>query len=330
LAINNADDSFLKRIYTSDEFNYSSALINELDYNLLNQQNLIILNELNTIPNTLLSVLKSFSEQGGYVIVIPSSNISLETYNSLLENYNTSFKDFIEKEKLVTNINYSNPLYARGVFEKRVSNFQYPKVNGFYNLIRDSGDYILQYEDNKPFLFQNKHAFVFTAPLNETNSNFINSPLIVPTLYNIGKFSLKIPALYYNIGQENTFDVSVHLHQDDILSLENKDINMIPKQQYYNNKVMITTSDEPSISGIYTVKDKNTSLQNVSYNYSRNESDLVYQDISSIKSINTSNSITDLFNTLKSDTKVNELWKWFVIFALAFLIIEMLILKYFK
>jgi hypothetical protein len=171
---------------------------------------------------------------------------------------------------------------------------------------------------------------VFTAPLNETNSNFINSPLIVPTLYNIGKFSLKIPALYYNIGQENTFDVSVHLHQDDILSLENKDINMIPKQQYYNNKVVITTSDEPSISGIYTVKDKNTSLQNVSYNYSRNESYLVYQDISSIKSINTSNSITDIFNTLKSDTKVNELWKWFVIFALAFLIIEMLILKYFK
>ena len=45
------------------------------------------------------------------------------------------------------------------------------------------------------FYCKTNNAFVFTASLNETNSNFINSPLIVPTLYNIGKISLKFPAI---------------------------------------------------------------------------------------------------------------------------------------
>jgi hypothetical protein len=120
------------------------------------------------------------------------------------------------------------------------------------------------------------------------------------------------------------------IYQDDILSLVSKDVNLIPKQQYYNNKVVISTIDEPSVANIYSVNEKNVPIQNVSYNYNREESELTYQDISSLKNITLSNSVTDIFNTLKSETKINELWKWFAIFALAFLIIEMIILKYFK
>lgn len=329
LAINNANDSFLKRIYTPDEFNYTATSINTLDYNIINQQNLIVLNELNTVPNTLVSVLNAFTKQGGFLMIIPSNTIASDSYNTLLKNYNVTFDDFMDHEKRITTINFSNPLYSNGVFEKRVSNFQYPTVKTFYN-VSNTGNHVLQFEDSKPFLLESNQAFVFTASLNETNSNFINSPLIVPTLYNIGKISLQFPELYYTIGKENTYDISVQLHQDDILSLENNTANLIPQQQYYNNKVVIHTYDEPTAAGIYTVKDNNKSIQNISYNYGRRESNLVYQDLSNIKNIHLGNSITDIFNTLKSDSKINELWKWFAIFALAFLIIEMLILKYFK
>ena len=58
LSINATDDSFLKRIYTEDEFNYMSTIENQLNYNLLESQNLIILNELNTIPSALSVALK--------------------------------------------------------------------------------------------------------------------------------------------------------------------------------------------------------------------------------------------------------------------------------
>lgn len=330
LTINATDDSFLKRIYTNNEFNYTASLIDKVNYNSINEQHIIVLNELERIPNTLITVLSQFTTQGGTLLIIPSNTINLQSYNTLLANYRSNFGTAIEAEKRITTINYAHPLYNNGVFEKQVRNFQYPKVNRFY---RSNSNYItsvLQFEDHKPFLYQYKNTFVFTAALNQDNSNFKNSPLIVPTLYNIGKQSFKIPKLYYTIGEENTFDVETQLQQDAILSLVNNEESIIPRQKHFNSKVTINTSESPNIANIYTVKNKNKAIKNVSFNYNRNESDLIYQDISSLKHVILNNSITDIFNTIKSDTKINALWKWFVIFALALLIIEMLILKYFK
>ena len=330
LVINASDDSFLKRIYTNTEFNYTSTTENQLNYNNIDKQNLIILNELNTLPLSLSSVLKQFTNQGGYLIIIPSNNINTNSYNQFLVNYRTSFSDLIPSEKRITTINYTHPLYSNGVFEKQVSNFQYPKVNSFYNITSNNASSVLQFEDGKVFLGQSNNAYVFTSALNDENSSFKNSPLIVPTLYNIAKQSFKIPELYYTIGKENIFDVDTQLQQDAVLSLVYNEINIIPKQQYFNNKVVISTLENPTIAGTYSINNKTDIIKNVSYNYNRNESNLFYTNLSATKQITVSNSITKIFDTIKSDTKVNALWKWFVIFALALLIIEMLILKFFK
>ena len=330
LSINAAEDAFLKRIYADKEFNYRSTDENQLNYTIIDEQHLIILNELNSIPNALVSALNQFSKRGGSIIVIPSNNINKSSYNLLLSNYGTAFSDLSKSEKRITTINYLHPLYNNGVFEKQVRNFQYPKANSFYGFSRNNLISVLKFEDGKPFLGQSKNMYVFTSSLNKGNSSFKNSPLIVPTLYNIGKYSFKIPELYYTIGQENTFDVTTQLQQDAVLSLEYDALNIIPKQQYFNNKVTIHTSENPSVAASYSVKNKSETIKMVSYNYNRNESDLVYNNLSNIKNVDVGNSIADIFDTIKSDTKVNALWKWFVIFALALLIIEMGILKYFK
>ncbi|MFL1012275.1 vWA domain-containing protein [Flavisericum labens] len=330
LVVNATDDSFLERIYTNDEFNYLSTTTNQLNYNLIDSQHLIVLNELKDIPVSLSAALKQFTNQDGIVLIIPSNEANIESYNQFLVNYENGFANFNPTEKRVTTINYDHPLFSHGVFEKQVKNFQYPKANSFYNLVSNNMASVLQYEDGKPFLGQNQNVYVFTSALNRENSSFQNSPLIVPTLYNIGKQSLKIPALYYTIGNENTFDVETQMQQDAVLSLEKNGTSIIPKQQYFNNKVVVNTSETPIISGIYAIKNKNETIKNVSYNYNRNESDLSYRGLSALENITVSDSITQIFDTLKSDSKVNALWKWFVIFALALLLIEMLILKFFK
>ena len=330
LVVNAEDDLFLKRIFTEDEFNLTSTALNQLDYNLLSKQHLIILNELESVPNALSVALKSVTEQGGSMLIIPSKKSDKTTYNQLLANYNSNFNDLLETEKRVTTINYAHPLYNHGVFEKQVQNFQFPTVNSYFTVSANNVSNVLQFEDGKPFLYQSQNVYVFTASLNSENSNFKSAPLIVPTLYNIGKFSFKNAALYFTIGNENTFDVETQIQQDAVLTLEKDAVNTIPKQQYFNNKVVISTLETPSFAGIYTIKNKNEALKNVSYNYHRTESDLVYQLLSASKNTTISNSISDSFDSIKSDAKINALWKWFVIFALVFLIIEMGILKYFK
>ncbi len=330
LVINEDDDSYLQRIFTKDEFKLTTTSTDALSYNILDQQNLIVLNELNSIPNPLVSALNHFTSQGGSVVIIPSEKINTPSYNLLLSNYNTSFGNLITSEKNVTSINYSHPIYNQGVFEKQVSNFQYPKMQSFYEVNSSNFLSILSFEDNKPCLFNNKNAYIFTSSLNNKNSNFKSWNVIVPTFYNIAKQSFKTPELYYTIGKNNAFEVEIELQQDDILSLETNDVNIIPRQKYFNSKVVINTFETPDVANTYLVKNKEAIINNVSYNYNRKESNLIYEDLFNLSNVTINNSIANVFDSIKSESKINALWKWFVIFALVLLLVEMLILKYFK
>ena len=329
LSINSANDRYLKRVYTDDEFNYKSTTLDLLNYSDIDEQNLIIINELENISVTLVNSLNSFLSKGGSVLIIPSENIALSSYNQLLSNNkNILFNSISHSEKKITAINFSHPIFS-DVFSKKVSNFQYPKVNSFYDLATSKSS-ILQFEDGKPFLVESNGLFVFSSALNNENSNFNNSPLIVPTLYNIGRQSLKLPKLYYTIGNGNTFDVKTTMQQDDILKLKSNTAEIIPQQRTYNNKVTVNTSETPDQASIYAISNKSEVLEYISYNYNRDESNMEYLNLDIIKNAEIKNSIPQLFNEIKSETKVDELWKWFVIFAIMLLIIEMLILKYFK
>ncbi len=329
LAINEADDDFLKRMYTDDEFTTTSTTLNQLDYSLIANQNIIVLNELQNIPNGLQSALNDFTKNGGTVVIIPSVDSDESSYKQLLARLGVGkFQTKKTQEKKITTINYSHPLY-NNVFNTKIQNFQYPKVNSFYTLLGRFSN-ILAFEDGTPFLFQKDNIFVFTAALNEENSNFKNSPLIVPTFYNIGKNSLQLPKLYYTMGLQNNVDVKTTLQQDEILKIANEKTEFIPLQQTFANKVRLTTTENPQEAGIFTIKNNDENLENISFNYDRSESILTYHQLKNIENVTLSKSVTTSLNTIKSKNNVKELWKWFLIFALLFLIIEMLLLKFFK
>ncbi|TXE10921.1 hypothetical protein ES711_03175 [Gelidibacter salicanalis] len=330
LAINNADAAFLEKLYTANEFDLTLVDVNQLNYNTIIDQNLIILNQLKSIPIGLITTLQAFSEDGGSILTIPSIESNLTSYNQLFDNIILPhYTSQISAEKRITKINFSHPL-LNSVFDKKVDNFQYPKVNAFYTFGSNAGNVILSYEDNTPFLIEANKFYVFTAALDETNSNFKNSPLIVPVLYNIGRQSLKLPRLYYTVGSTNTIDINITLPSDAILKLEHGETSLIPQQKTYSHKVQLTTDEYPKAAGIHEVKNKEDVLQHLSYNYDRTESNLSYLTLSDVKNSSKNTSVAAAITDIKSMTNVDELWKWFVIFAIAFLIIEMLILKFLK
>lgn len=328
LSINASDDNFLSRIYTAEEFTYESVALEQLNFNLITDQNLIILNEITSISIALQNALQDFTTNGGYLLIIPSETITTNTYNQALKQTNLQIGDLRTTTKNITSINYEHPL-LENVFEERVRNFQYPRVQQHYGL-QSSETPILSFEDGSPFLIQSQQVFLFSAALNTQNSNFYNSQLIVPVLYNIGKQSLQLPRLYYTIGQTNQFDINATLGADEILSLKTPEENFIPQQQSLSNKVSVTTSDLPMKAATFEIVNNNELLEHISFNYPRQESLLRYQSLNTIENVQLETSIPQLFASIKNDTNNNALWKWFVIFALAFLVIEMLILKYFK
>lgn len=329
LSINQSNDEYLQRLFAEDEFEFSSFAYNQLNFNTINDQDLIILNELDEISTALQNALSAFLQNNNKLVIIPGENANLNSYSRFLSSISSiSIQQKSMNEKRITEINFSHPLFE-GVFDQTVSNFQFPVVQQSFSVSNTSAS-VLDYDDGSAFLVQSGDVFVFSAPLNSDNSNFTNSPLIVPIFYNFGKLSFKQPVLYYEIGKSNSFDIQVSLQQDDILKLKVDEIEIIPQQRSYQNKVNIITESVPDKAAVYEVVKGSEVISRASYNYSRKEALLNYHDLGTINTLNTLESVADALEEIKSELNINALWKWFAIFALIFLIIEMLILKFFK
>jgi hypothetical protein len=325
--------SFLSRIYTNDEFNFNNFAIETLDYNALEKQNTIVLNELDEIPQALQTTLKSFVEKGGNLVLIPSAKTSTTNLNPFLKIFgNLQFKSLETKEKLVTKINFNHPLFS-GVFENKINNFQYPKTKTSFG-ISGSNPAALYYEDQTAFLTSISNpissVYVFTAPINVENSNFQQSPLIVPSFYKMGINNQNNGIIALNIGNNNPFLVDATLSKDEILKVKNDVETFIPVQQILNDKVKLTFNDFPEQAGNFGIYNQNERLQNISFNYNRAESDLAQANKEALSDYKTIDSIETVFNTLQTDRTDSQIWKWFVIFALLFLVTEMAIIRFVK
>jgi len=338
IAVGDADkNAFLAKIYTNDEFNYSAFAPNALDYNVLEKQDAVVLNELKEIPQALQTTLKSFVEKGGNVIVIPAAESAPANLNSFLSNFGKiQFGSLLNTTKLVTKINFNHPLFST-VFEKKIDNFQYPQTKSSFALTSNVPG-ALNYEDQTNFLtsIQNplSAVYVFSAPVNKLNSNFQNSPLIVPTFYNMALSSRKTGIIATTIGDNKPFLVDALLTKDEIVSVKNTaDANgekFIPVQQILNDKVRLTFNDYPEQAGNFGIFKQDEWLRNISFNYDRTESDLTQNNADVVSDFKTAENIDTVFDQLQTNRTDNQMWKWFVIFALLFLVTEIFIQKLVK
>ena len=329
LSIGDANDDFLLRIFTEDEFQFSSAALRNLNYADIPDQNLIILNELVNIPNPMIGSLKSFTENGGNLVVIPSKDLDYNSYNVLMANYfSTVVQEKVRSEQNITGISFSHPLYSN-VFEGKVVNFQFPKLQEYYRF-KTNAPVLLSFQDNAPFLIGIDGIFLFTAPLNEENTNFKNSPLIVPTFYQMGLNSLKMQQLYSVLGRPEKLDIPIVLAKDHILKLTKGAYDFIPQQQSLANKVILSFDQGLGEDGIYGIMEDDFELGKISFNYDRKESRLDYLNLEQLENASRDTSVDALFENMEKDNRITELWKWFVILALLLLTVEIIIQKIFK
>jgi hypothetical protein len=324
---------FMSRIYTPDEFNYSNFDLAALDYNSIEKQDAIIVNELDEIPQALRTTLNSFVSKGGNLIVIPSASATIENTNTFLKSFgNIQFKTLENREKLITKINFNHPLFS-GVFENKINNFQYPKTKNSF-LTTNSEPSALSYEDQSAFLIalQNKigGVFVFTASINTANSNFQQSPLIVPVFYKMAVSNQNTGINSLTIGNTTPYFADVILSKDAILTVKGNEEQFIPIQQILNNKVQLVFNDYPEQAGNYGIYNKKDWVENISFNYNRTESNLASANENAVSEYKTIDSIATVFDTIQTNRTDNQIWKWFLIFALLFLATEMAIIRFVK
>lgn len=326
---NEAETDFLRKLYKEPEFDLQAMAVAELDYNQLENKNLIVLNELDALPNGLEEILGKHKENGGSLILIPSPTISLSPYNRLLTHLGLGqLGAFTQGALNITRINFDHPLFT-DVFDGRVTNFQYPRVEGRFNY-RGNASSILTFSDGTDFILERNKTYLVTAPLRKSNSNFKRSPLIVPVFYNMAKHSLKLPELAYTIGKENVIEITEELNKDEVLTLKNEEDEFIPQQNRFNQKVALTFNDLPEKAGTYDLMKGQEVVGHLSFNYDRSENRLVFSDLTEFGGLGRETGISEFFTDQSKRDQIDQLWKWLVLLGIVFLGIEVLLLKFLK
>ncbi|MBL7473463.1 BatA domain-containing protein [Robertkochia sediminum] len=329
LHISEAPGDYLNRIFTEDEFRYITADPNAVDYNVLSEQNLVILDQVRSLPPALGQSLSDLADRGLRILQIPATNEASESFYQLNAQLGLPRRDsLVRRSAVVSTIRYDHPLF-KNVFNERVSNFQYPNVSEYYAL---SGPVsaALELAGGLPFLYGKNGHYAFTTAVNSETTDLIQSALVVPVFYAIGLQSMRLPRSYYTFGNQESADIRTTLQKDQILALDNGITSVIPRQEAYGNYVRVYPDEQITSPGHYRIIKENETIGNISFNEPRTESQLEYHDPEAFKNITAYSSIDEGLEQVKSENKVNELWKWFVIFAIAFFLTEMLILKYFK
>lgn len=337
LAIGN-EVGFLSKLYTEDEFNFTQNAPENINYNLLPKQDVLILYELEKFSEILSKSIQDFISKSGSVVIVPNPNSDINSYNQFLQKFSSSSFSSKNIDSLkITNINESHPFF-KNVFSKKVENFQYPTVNHFFEISSKNETKIVSFENNVSFLSQinnpNGALYVFASAINKKNSSFQNSPLIVPIFYNFGKFSFQQSQLYNYLNEENNIDVEVQLQKDEILEISNATSTFIPIQQTFQNKVTITTQENPSEAGFFDIKKKDEIIEKIAFNTPKEESLLQFLDVTQLKKTNpnitVSDAVSSVFKNIKKKNEVQSLWKWFLALAIVSLFLEILILKFYK
>ena len=333
-----AGSAFLGKIFGKNEFDLVQTDLKQLNLAGIDDYSLIILNELESVPTYLSGSLKNYLEKGGNVVIIPSEKLDRTSYTQLFKDLEMgTLNDSVRKRNAINRIDYEHPFF-KNVFENKEENFAYPHAELRYNTKLNSHTGLIFYEDNSAFLskFNRKQGnlYWFSSPLNLKVSNFLKSPLIVPTFFNFSLENFSKTPLFYRAGRITEFSADIMPGNEEVIHLKNEDTDFIPMQQIKTDEVLITTEDQPSRSGLYDLTLKNIVQQKVAYNYLKDEGKLhnnqVLSSIQGAKNIIIHSDLENAVLDQQEGNKSGNLWQLFIIFAFIFLLIEIAIQLFMK
>ncbi len=352
LSINeNKSNRFLKVLFEGDDyFDLTNESVSQLNYSDFNNYRMIVLNDVKEISSGLAFELQQYLEKGGSLVVFPAMNAKVETYNSFLRGLKVNtYGSLSNSEKQVGTINVNQEVFTN-VFERIPRNIDLPKATSSYDMTRFSGsgeEVLLKFTEGSSFLSKYNVSqgklYLVSSPLSEKASNLPSHAIFVPMLYRIALVGGDMGALAYKIGKDNIVEVRKiadpkNLNDDSVMKMKGESGEFIPGQKIIGSKAILSINNQLKEAGFYELfKDPTLPLAYFGFNFDRQESVLDYFTPSELKEKYFGSNINFLDND-NMDLKVEigeinkglTLWKWCLIAALIFLLLEILLLRFWK
>lgn len=342
---------YFSRIFDEDPaYEFERTNVRMIDYVNLKNQHFIILNELNEISSGLRDELLNFVENGGSVLLVPGQSIDASSLNEFTQQFQgPQFAAVVEQDTRVSEMDTEAPFFAN-LFERIPRNMDLPKVLSYYKLnsrVTGKDRSLMQLRTGDHFLSLTPHgagsAYVAAVPLSTENNNFARHALFVAAVLRMSELSRPAAALSYDLSQEIAIATRSHTPSgNDIFRIEKVDgsFEMIPEYTNSGGRGFIFIRDHLQDAGNYVLKLGDQPLMGLAFNYPRTESKLAFFSSAQLRENLNERGLADVMILEKSGDQLEaslmdlesgkKLWKVFLMIAIGFVLVETLLLKFWK
>jgi hypothetical protein len=319
-------------------FNYSGFAFSNFKYSLLQQADLVIVNGINDIDPSLLLALRGYLDNFGTVLFIPGDKPKITSYRKFLQLPVNSAEKTDEIE--LSHPDFNNPFFEN-VFEEKSVSLAMPKAAPVLNWGQDRSA-ILHFKNDQPFLSlftQKGKLYILSSPLLQGYTDVFNNALFVPVMYRIAASGKKNESRLYYTLHENFISLNLDsLEGEEALRLIGRE-EIVPSQRKVNERVFLDVPKFSIEQGFYNVVSQRDTVGLIAFNLDKTESYMdQYTGVEVKKLLGDGNNIS-LFDATSTETFSNEikarylgkpLWKYAIIFALFFILAEILLIRFLK
>ena len=320
-------------LFSNDSlFNYTRIDPRRIDQQYLSDCQMIIIDGDDIINETMMQSILDLAKDGCSVVLLPSE------------------EDEILNDTLSVSMISSQHPFFDDIFVNIPNNADLPKVykhvqidkSRFYNSLS-----LISLQNGTSFFTLSKigtgNVFSFASKFDKDWTNFTENSLFVPIMYKIAMLGGQVNRLSYTIGidKELTINDLTAFSEGDIRirDIENT-LEMIPMVELRNNRALIRLYDELPGAGFYTINHGEEVVATTAWNDSRLESKMKFFDREEVDKLLKDKGLNVLAVMKADDIRSNDvmemmvhrsmMWKSFIIMALCALLIEILVLRFWK
>ena len=359
--------SNVARVYANERlFDFQSFGINNLDYSLIEEADLVVLNELGNVnEETSRSIgpyVQEYLESGGHLIyVMPATgNIAFLrqiTGNQGLVAERVPLPDSVGTAPALANPDLANPFFSN-MFEEEETNFEMPAAVSLVNH-NLRGEAYLRYRTGDPYLLALRNAataakqiFVFTTPLRQEFTGLYRHGIFVPVMYRLASMgkSLETP-LYYSVDDPTVVLRTKQWEQREndaattaaVYRLLHDDQEVIPAQRIVNQRLIMELPPDRLEAGFYDLRRSSATvadslpLVTLSFNVDEQESRIEPYSQEEINaqiggaphvSVYEAEDVETFSAQLQNQNNQQSFWRYTLLLALLFLLIEVLLIRF--
>jgi len=342
--ISDKDEKYVEAVFFDNPgYTYKKELSGSVDFNGFRSNALIVLQGVGNINSGFINELRKFINNGGTVLIFPAANLPFGGLQTL----GTSFGFNLSEQAIAANLKVSSidlehPVFQH-VFEKKPKNPDLPSVSKYYQMQVPNGISLMKLSNGNSFLHDiplaKGHLLICASALLPEYTNFQNHALFVPILLKSAMLSNYRKQLYFDCGLIQPIYTGLPYESESGLYLSKDKNTFIPEVINMDGDLFISTNGEIQEPGHYGLKDKksDSTFIDLSFNINRGESDTrtlsddEFEKMAEVLQIETfKGSPEKLASEFTKNQKGISLWKWCIIFVLIFLLIEILLIRFFK